>query len=148
MREMALLKKHKKISHEKNKTFPSLPSLALPVSVSVSLCVSDSLSHTQASKLSNLKGISKVNGSCCHQKEKEKQNKAYLFDQPCIRPRPWALLLSLHQSCSCWEALLLSLHQSCSRWEALLLFLFHQLCLCLEVLHLLLLLRRYHHRSL
>jgi len=32
-------------------------SLSLPVSVSVSLCVSDSLSHTQASKLSNLKGI-------------------------------------------------------------------------------------------
>jgi hypothetical protein len=117
-----------------------LLSRSLRVSVSVSLCVSDSLSHTQASKLSNLKGIREWKLLSPRKKKK----KAYLFDQSCIRPRPWELLH--HQSCSCWEALLLFLHQSCSRWEALLLFLLHQLCLCLEVLHLLL--RRYHHRSL
>ncbi len=146
MREMPLLKNHKKISHEKNKTFPSLPSLSLFLSLSQSLhpCLYVSVSLSLTHKLQNCQTSKTfVNGSCCHQKNKNKI--AYLVDQPCIRPRPLELLLH-YQSCWCWEALLLFLHQSCSRWEALLLCLLHQLCLCLEVLHLLL--RRYHHRNL
>jgi hypothetical protein len=51
MRGLPLLKNHKKISHEKTKTFPSLPSLSLSLSLYLCLCVSVTLSHTH--KLQN-----------------------------------------------------------------------------------------------